>query len=147
MASAGPRRGAIIEGINVTPLVDIMLVLLVIFIVTAKLVVTPGVPIDLPAASQSEALQIVLAVNVPASGPLTVDGAPVDNAGLAARVRAVLARDRGARAVIQADRAVPHGRVMEVLDTIKAAGLARVAFGAVRPELAATGGSVGGARP
>src|SRR5262245_11051159 len=103
MASAGPRRGAIIEGINVPPLVDIMLVLLVIFIVTAKLVVTPGVPIDFPAVSQSEALQTVLAVNVPTSGPLTVDGVPVDNAGLAARVRAVLARDRGARAVIQAD--------------------------------------------
>ena len=133
MASAGPRRGALIEGINVTPLVDITLVLLVIFIVTAKLVVTPGVPLDLPVASQSEAQQTVLSVIMPASGPMLVDGAPSDEAALAARVRAVLAREPAARAVIQADRAVPHGRVMGVLDAMKAAGLARVAFGAVPP--------------
>jgi biopolymer transport protein ExbB len=137
MASAGPRRGALIEGINVTPLVDITLVLLVIFIVTAKLVVTPGVPLDLPVASQSEAQQTVLSVIVPVSGPILVDGAPIDEAALAARVRAVLAREPATRAVIQADRAVPHGRVLGVLDAMKAAGLARVAFGAVPPTDAA----------
>ena len=62
MASSGPRRGGIIEGINVTPLVDITLVLLVIFIVTAKIVVTPAVPLDLPRAAGAEELQTVLSV-------------------------------------------------------------------------------------
>jgi len=64
---------------------------------------------------------------------MLVDGAPIDEVALAARVRAVQAREPTARAVIQADRAVPHGRVMSVLDAMKAAGLARVAFGAVPP--------------
>ena len=134
MASASPRRGAIIEGINVTPLVDITLVLLIIFIVTAKLVVAPAVPLDLPKASQSEELQTILSIVVPAEGPTQVDGAPTDDAALGGRARAALARDPELRAVIQADRAVSHGRVMTVLDTLKAAGLVRVAFGAVRPE-------------
>lgn len=143
MASSGLRRGALIEGINVTPLVDVTLVLLIIFIVTAKLVVTPAVPLDLPKASQSEELQSVLAVVVPAAGPMRVDGAPIEEATLAARVRAALAQDREVRAVIQADRAVSHGRVMGVLDVMKAAGLTRVAFGAVKPEGEAATAKVG----
>lgn len=134
MATSATRRGAIIEGINVTPLVDITLVLLIIFIVTAKLVVTPAVPLDLPKASQSEELQTILSVVVPAGGTLQVDGVATDEAGLSARASSALVRDPELRAVIQADRAVPHGRVMEVLDTLKRAGLVRVAFGAIRPE-------------
>jgi biopolymer transport protein ExbD len=124
-----------IEGINVTPLVDITLVLLVIFIVTAKLVVTPAVPLDLPKATQSEEVQTVFAVVVPASGPALLDGAAVDDDALKARAGAVMAKTPDARAVIQADRSVSHGRVMEILDALKAAGLTRVAFGAVRPEM------------
>jgi biopolymer transport protein ExbD len=134
VASAGPRRGAIIEGVNVTPLVDITLVLLVIFIVTAKMVVTPAVPLDLPKASQSEELQTILSVVVPAQGATQIDGAPVSDEQVTERARAALARDPELRAVIQADKAVPHGRVLGVMDALKSAGLARVAFGAVRPE-------------
>jgi biopolymer transport protein TolR len=134
MAGSGPsRRGGIIEGINVTPLVDITLVLLVIFIVTAKIVVTPAVALDLPKASQSEELQTILAVMLPAEGPMLVDGVAIDDQALTARAKAALTRDPEMRAVIQADKTVPHGRVMTVLDTLKAAGLVRVAFGAVRP--------------
>ncbi|WP_437810745.1 ExbD/TolR family protein [Sorangium sp. So ce1078] len=138
MASAGQsarsRRGGIIEGINVTPLVDITLVLLIIFMVTAKLVVAPAVPLDLPHASQSEQVQTVLSVVLPAEGPMQVDGAAIDDAALRERAAAALSRDPQLRAVIQADRVVPHGRVMTVLDTLKAAGIVRVAFGAVSPE-------------
>jgi len=135
VAGVGPaRRGAMIEGINVTPLVDIVLVLLIIFIVTAKMVVTPAVPLDLPKATQSEEVQTIFSVVVPEKGPLTVDGQPVQSEQLQAKVRAALAKDKELRAVIQADRAVPHGQVMGVLDDLKAAGLVRVAFGAVRPE-------------
>ena len=148
MATSAPRRGGIIEGINVTPLVDITLVLLIIFIVTAKLVVTPAVPLDLPKASQSEELQTILSVTGPADGSIQVDGVATDEALLGARARAALARDPELRAVIQADRAVSHGRVMGVLDTLKSAGLVRVAFGAVRPEKTGQtgGGSSHGAR-
>jgi biopolymer transport protein TolR len=134
MAASAPRRGAIIEGVNVTPLVDITLVLLIIFIVTAKLVVTPAVPLDLPKASHSEELQTILSVIVPVQGSIQIDGVATEEDALGVQARAALARDPELRAVIQADRAVSHGRVMSVLDTLKGAGLVRVAFGAVRPE-------------
>ena len=143
MASVGASnrgaRGTMIEGINVTPLVDITLVLLVIFIVTAKLVVTPAVPLDLPKATQSEEVQTVFAVVLPANGPALLDGAVVGDDALKARAAVVMAKTPDARAVIQADRSVSHGRVMEILDALKAAGLTRVAFGAAHPESAALG--------
>lgn len=123
-----------IEGINVTPLVDITLVLLVIFIVTAKLVVTPSVPLDLPRATQSEAVPTEISVVVPALGPALLDGQAIDEASLKGRVVALIAASPDARAVIQADRAVPHGRVMAILDALKGAGMTRVAFGALPPE-------------
>jgi biopolymer transport protein ExbD len=134
MGSTRPQRGGIIEGINVTPLVDITLVLLIIFIVTAKIVVAPAVPLDLPKASKSEEVQSVLSVTVPAEGPMRVDGVVMDDGALSSRARAALARDPELRAVLQADRAVSHGRVMSVLDVLRSAGLVRVAFGAVREE-------------
>jgi biopolymer transport protein TolR len=71
------RPGGIIEGINVTPLVDIMLVLLVIFIVTAKILVTPAVPLELPRATRTEEIQVVFAVTIPATGATLVNGKPV----------------------------------------------------------------------
>jgi len=147
MASAGLRRGALIQGINVTPLVDIVLVLLIIFIVTAKIVVTPAVPLDLPQASKSEALQSVFSVVVPVHGSLQVDGEPVSDEVLSEKARAALARDPELRAVIQADREVSHGRVMGVLDRLKVAGLSRVAFGAVQAPPAPKAAPSGTATP
>ena len=138
MAAGGAQqrgRGAIIEGINVTPLVDIVLVLLIIFIVTAKIVVAPAVPLDLPKAAQSEELQTIFSVAIPKDGSMLVDGAPVDENGLLDKARSALARDAELRAVIQADGDVPHRRVIAVLDQLKEAGLARVAFGVVKPEV------------
>lgn len=134
MAQTGSHRGGIIEGINVTPLVDIVLVLLIIFIVTAKIVVAPAVPLDLPTASQSEELQTIFAVSVTPEGEILVDGEACASDVLGRKARAALERDSELRAVIQADRAVPHGRVMFVLDELKSAGLERVAFGALRPD-------------
>ena len=69
MASQQPQGDGLIVGINVTPMVDVMLVLLIIFIVTAKIIVTPAVPMDLPEASQVEQVQVVLSVLVEAQQP------------------------------------------------------------------------------
>lgn len=134
MASSSPRRGGIIEGINVTPLVDIVLVLLVIFIVTAKIVVTPAVPLELPHAAAAEELQTVLSVVVPREGAMLVDGEPSTVPDLVARARATLAEHPQARAVISADQSVSHGRVITILDALSEGGLTHVAFGARRPE-------------
>ena len=121
----------IISGINVTPLVDITLVLLIIFIVTAKIIVTPAVPLDLPQATKTEEVQVVLSVIVPEHGPTLVNGeAMVDEGGLRRRAAEALARDADLRAVVQADGSVPHRRVIAVLDALKNAGVTRIAFGA-----------------
>jgi len=131
-APSGQAANGIISGINVTPLVDVMLVLLVIFIVTAKIIVTPAVPLDLPHAAHGEEVQVVLSVIVPVRGPMLVNGAALPNdEALEDKARAALAGDGELRAVIQADGEVPHRRVIHVLDLLKGAGLTRVAFGAL----------------
>jgi len=134
MGAPQQQQGGIIEGINVTPLVDITLVLLIIFIVTAKMVVQPAVPLDLPEAKQGEELQTIFAVTLPRDGSLLVDGEPVPEASLLERAKAALAKEPELRAVIQADGDVPHRRVIAVLDRLKEAGIARVAFGTSFPE-------------
>ena len=109
-----------------------MLVLLVIFIVTAKIIVTPAVPLDLPHAAHGEEVQVVLSIIVPARGPMLVDGAPLANdEALEERARASAAGNPELRAVIQADGDVPHRRVIHLLDELKGAGVSRVAFGAL----------------
>ena len=132
MAAQQPKSGGIIEGINVTPLVDIVLVLLIIFIVTAKMVVSPSVPLDLPQASQGEEVQTIFAVTIPKTGELLVDGKGLADEALDVQAREALAKDKELRAVIQADGDVPHKRVIDVLDRLKSAGLTRVAFGTVQ---------------
>jgi biopolymer transport protein TolR len=135
MAGAAQDNGSPIVGINVTPLVDIVLVLLIIFIVTAKILVTPAVPLDLPKASKSEELQVIFSVVMPARGGMLVNGSPVsDDGALIARAQESLASDPDLRAVINADGAVPHRDVIHALDLLKRAGIARVAFGALPEE-------------
>jgi len=133
MAAPPSAGNGIISGINVTPLVDIMLVLLVIFMVTATIVANPAVPLDLPQARHSEDVQVVLSVVLPAAGGTLVDGEPVaDDEDFLRRTRAAAARDAQVRAVIDADGAVPHRRVIHALDLLKTAGVIKVAFG-IRP--------------
>ena len=132
------QETGIISGINVTPLVDVMLVLLVIFIVTAKIIVTPAVPLDLPKAATTEEVQVVFSVIVPEQGPVTVNGQSVsDDSGLAGQARSAVGRDPDLRAVIQAEGGVPHRRVVAILDALRSAGVAHIAFGVLPEEPAA----------
>jgi biopolymer transport protein ExbD len=130
MASAGAARG-LITGINVTPLVDITLVLLIIFVVTAKIIVTPAVPLDLPSSAQAEGIQVVFSVVLPERGATMVDAEAVtSDEELVARAKEVRLRSPGVRAVVHADGAVPHRRVVHVLDLLARGGIQKVAFGA-----------------
>jgi biopolymer transport protein ExbD len=123
-------NGGIIGGINVTPLVDVTLVLLIIFIVTAKIIVMPAVGMDLPKATRSDETQIIFSVLLPLNGPTLVDGeAAGDDATLLDRARAAAAKDPEIRAVINADTSVTHGRVIHALDVLKTAGIVHIAFG------------------
>jgi len=119
-----------ITGINVTPLVDITLVLLIIFMVTAKIIVSQSVPLDLPKASSGVEVQVVFSVVLAADGTTQIDGktVPNDDAILPA-ARDARAKSADLRAVIKADSAVPHGRVIHVLDLLKQAQIAKIAFG------------------
>ena len=121
-----------IAGINMTPLVDIMLVLLIIFLVTAKLATTPpnGIPMQLPKSSTGEGIQIVLAVNLGKNGEVDVNGQRLANEdAILAVAQAQLAQHPDVRAVIQADGKVLHERVIKVLDLLSRAGIDKIAFG------------------
>jgi biopolymer transport protein ExbD len=119
-----------IQGINVTPLVDITLVLLIIFMVTAKMIVSQAIPLDLPKAATAGATQTVLAVTIEANGRVLADGREVDDRTLENIAGEALARDKELRTVIQASSAVSHGTVIRVVDTLRKAGVTKVAFGA-----------------
>lgn len=120
-----------ITGINVTPLVDITLVLLIIFMVTAKLVVSNAIPMDLPKAATGGEVQQVFSLALGADGRVSVDGTTLSGGDreLLERATAALKRSPELRAVIAADGEVPHRRVMSALDVLRQAGLSRIAFG------------------
>ena len=130
---AGTSRGLEPLGsINVTPLVDIMLVLLVIFIVTARVTMHPAVKVDLPRAARVSGVRPVLAIEVPAGGGILVDGVPlVDDEAFVRRARTELARDPELRAVIHGDGQARHADVLRALDLLGRAGIERVAFAAL----------------
>ncbi len=123
----------LIAGINVTPLVDVMLVLLVIFMVTAKIIVQQGMPMDLPKSATGENMQTIFSVDLSANGETRVDSKPVaSDEGILPLGRTARAENKDVRAVIRADKKVEHGRVIHVLDLLRQAGISKIAF-AVSP--------------
>ena len=126
---AGDSEDAI-TGINVTPLVDITLVLLIIFMVTAKLIFSKSVPLDLPKAASGSDIQTVFSIVLAADGTTQIDSKPVPNDdAILASSKAAREKNPELRAIIKADSAVPHGRVIHVLDLLKQAQVAKIAFG------------------
>jgi biopolymer transport protein TolR len=119
--------------INVTPLVDVMLVLLIIFMVAAPLM-TVGVPIDLPKTNAQPMNQETepLTISVNTEGKIFLQETEVPIEGLVEQLRAILANQpQGAperRIFVRGDRGINYGRVMEVMGTIATAGFTRVAL-------------------
>jgi biopolymer transport protein ExbD len=134
MAGTGKNDDdGLIAGINVTPLVDVTLVLLIIFMVTAKIIVSQGMPMDLPKATTGEALQTIFSVELSIDGRTRVDSEAIANdEAVSPLAKAAIQRNKDLRAVIRADKKVEHGRVIHVLDLLKRAGIAKIAF-AVSP--------------
>ncbi len=130
MAATAPENGEeMISGINVTPLVDITLVLLIIFMVTATYIVRESIEVELPrAAHGGETTGRVLAVVLTRDGRLYLDGVPRTDAELVERARAAVRADRDTRAIISADKAALHGAVVHVIDLVKDAGVSRFAL-------------------
>jgi len=118
-----------ITGINVTPLVDVVLVLLIIFMVTANFIVRETMEVDLPkAANAGETVQGLLAVVMDRQGRLFLDGEEVSEAQLRAKVADTVKRDAETRAILSADQALPYGEVMHLIDVVKGEGVSRFAL-------------------
>ena len=119
--------GGSISDINVTPLVDVMLVLLIIFMVTAP-ILQQGVSVDLPkvAAGPLAGHEEQLVVNVARSGEVFLNDTPMAPDQLTAKLRAIAAARPDRQIYVRADQAVPYGQVMRVMGAVHDAGLVRV---------------------
>ena len=115
--------------INVTPLVDVMLVLVVIFILTAPLMVS-AVRLDLPRTGQAQPADVArpLLLAIDAQGTIFLDNQPQTLEALASALAPVAAEDAQTEVQLRADTAVPYGRVVEVMGVVQQAGLSRIAF-------------------
>ncbi len=121
-----------IHGINVTPLVDIMLVLLVVFMVCAKLIASQGVPMDLPKAASAHETQTVLTIAIDREGHVSADGKPVTDQELRVVARDALHRNKELRTVVQASAMATHGTVLHIVDELRTVGVIKIAFAAER---------------
>jgi biopolymer transport protein ExbD len=115
---------AAITDINVTPFVDVVLVLLVVFIVTAKLIVSRGVDIDKPRAAAGADVSAMLRVSVDTAGNLFVNGDEMnDDATAIAKIKELSAQSTSQKALIAGDRKGAYGGVMHAIDVVQHAGL------------------------
>lgn len=115
--------------INVVPLVDVILVVLIIFMVTAPMIMKPSINVNLPKAASGEAtVPSKLSITIAADGNLNLDGKPVDDAQITAAALDEVKKNPDIQAIIAADKDVPHGRVVSVLDLVKGAGVKKFAI-------------------
>lgn len=137
----GPRRSGRRGGyrpmadINVTPLVDVMLVLLIVFMVTAPLL-TVAVPVDLP---QTQAKSITqdkepLVITVNSKGEVYIQEKATELETLVEKLNAITKANKDARIFVRGDKSVDYGRVLEVMGTVSAAGFSKVALVAELPK-------------
>ena len=139
MAISGPKgsgddEGELFADINITPLTDIFLVLLIIFMVTSSVMATDGaragVRVNLPKGATKEIASSTkdVTVAITTDGKMVVDGKEVSADGLRRMFEEAKARDAETQVVVQADEATHHGRVVAVMELAKAAGLRRLAI-------------------
>ncbi len=134
--STGGRRHRPMGEINVTPFVDVMLVLLIVFMVTAPLL-TVGVEVDLPKtkAGAINADAAPLVVSIKADGSLYLQEAAVEAEVLIPRLKAISNANPDVRIFVRGDRAVTYGDVLGVMGRIQAAGFEKVALVAQLPDV------------
>ena len=131
---SGDDDDGAITDINVTPFVDVVLVLLVVFIVTAKLIVARGVEIDRPKAMSGGDVQSSLRVQVKSNGDLYVNGDKYDDDARAiARITEIAATAAKPKAIIAGDRKSAYGGVMRAIDLVQRAGVTAIALENERP--------------
>ena len=129
----GNKRGGIITDINVTPLVDIMLVLLIIFMVTTSVIVRDSIPVKLPEAATGEAKKVsILAVTIGSDGKLGLNGEATTEAQIRAFIQKEKAQVKKLEAVIAADKDVSHGKVVKIIDLVRSEGVTKFAINVLK---------------
>lgn len=128
-AKLGGDDEAPIVDINVTPLVDIVLVLLIIFMVTATYIVTPSIKVNLPEAATGEPTEnSSLGLHLSVDGQLSLNGETISETNLRATLRDEVAKNKEVVCLIAADKDVSHGDVVGLMDLIRQEGVARFAI-------------------
>jgi biopolymer transport protein TolR len=120
-------KSRILNEINVTPFVDVMLVLLIIFMVTSPLLVS-GVNVDLPENSLNalNADKEPLSITVDSQGKIYIQNTPIEYAQLVDKLKAITSEKHDSRIFIRGDKRVDYGKIMEVVSQINAAGYEKV---------------------
>ncbi|MBX7232707.1 MAG: biopolymer transporter ExbD [Bdellovibrionales bacterium] len=128
-ARLGGNNDEAISEINIVPFVDIILVVLIIFMVTTPIIMKPSINVNLPqAGSGDETTPSDFSVSIDPSGKISLNGKDSNEEGLSQYAKEVLLKHPDIQAIIAADKEVPHGRVIGVIDSIKAAGVKRFAI-------------------
>lgn len=118
-----------IADINIVPFVDIILVVLIIFMITTPFIVKPSINVNLPkAASGEESVPSQMNLTLTAKGDLLLNGKPATKELVAEYAQKAVAEKPETQAVIAADKDVPHGDVVGIIDTIKGAGITKFAI-------------------
>ncbi len=123
--SKGRRRNLPMSEINVTPFVDVMMVLLIIFMVAAPLM-TAGVPLNLPETAANAVPnedEEPLMVSIPVEGSLTIMDQPVADEQVVTTLRTILAERQSGRVFLRADGTIPYARVVQIMGALNAAGI------------------------
>lgn len=136
----GRKRYVPMAEINVTPFVDVMLVLLIVFMVTAPLL-TVGVPVDLPKTQAAQLTDEIepLVISVRADNTVWLQETEIERSSLVAKLTAITGEKPDTRIFVRGDKAIAYGEVMAVMGMVSAAGFTKVALLAELPEPPAKG--------
>lgn len=129
MAANPEENSEMISSINVTPFVDVVLVLLVIFMVTAPLIAKDILNLRLPKTESGDGKSMsTLGVAINRQGLVLLNGTPISDEELTAQVKKAMAENAETQAIVSADEEVNYGRVVRAIDLIKSAGLNKFAI-------------------
>lgn len=129
MAFKFDQQDDVIAEINVVPLVDVILVVLIIFMVTAPMIMKPSIGVNLPKAGSGDATKpSKLNISISPDGQIQLDGRTVSESDISNVAKEEFGKNPEIQAIISADKDVPHGKVVSILDIVKAAGVKRFAI-------------------